>query len=73
MYEFRVNKKTHTCVNKPLFFYLFKILTLVSQTVTLRVLVPLEQGHVQDLMKGGAHAHAQILDGCGLSYLHETD
>ena len=31
-----------------------------------------EQGRTQDLTKGGAHAHAQIIDGCGLSYCTRT-
>ena len=30
------------------------------------------QGRTQDLTKGGAHAHAQIIDGCGLSYCTRT-
>ena len=34
---------------------------------TTRVVV-LHQGRVQDMTKGGAHAYAQIIDGCGLSY-----
>ena len=31
-----------------------------------------KQGRTQDLTKGGAHAHAQIIDGCGLSYCTRT-
>ena len=30
------------------------------------------QGRTQDLMKGGAHAHVQLIDGCGLSYCTRT-
>ena len=42
------------------------------QIPSIPILVP-TQGRVQDLTKGGAHVHAQIIDGCGLSYCSETD
>ena len=35
--------------------------------ITHTVVVMHMQGRVQDLTKGGTHAHAQIIDGCGLS------